>query len=182
MTEDRGMEARMARGNRMLAALEKETDRGKACVGDAILDELFKELFVARFIDDEKSVSSLLSDGRALGSHAARLKLAYLLGWIGPATFKDCEIIHRVRNKMAHDAEVDDFEHAQVRDLLANLEAPKHVRVHVDGALARANLERGQDKLLFSILNVSLHMWWLLEDAQHADPAKDFYLKPTPRE
>jgi hypothetical protein len=34
----------MKRGNQMFEALRKETDRSKACVGDAMLDEVFKEL------------------------------------------------------------------------------------------------------------------------------------------
>ena len=73
----------------MADALKAETDRGKACVGDALLDEVVKDLFRIGFIDSRKDAEEMLGEGQPLGSHGARLKLSYLLGWIGPETYAD---------------------------------------------------------------------------------------------
>lgn len=84
-------------------ALANETARGHACVGDVLIDELLKQVFVVRLVDDKKETQKLMSESRPLGSHGTRLRMAYCLGWIGPMTFRECNEIHRIRNKMAHD-------------------------------------------------------------------------------
>jgi hypothetical protein len=61
-------EARLNRGNLMLDAMKKETDRGKACVGDAMLDELFDELFRSRFIEHPAVVEEALGGGSRSGT------------------------------------------------------------------------------------------------------------------
>src|SRR5437660_472066 len=111
-------DARVALGNKMFAALETETDRGRACVGDAVLDEVLEDLFRKRLIDHPADVEEILSGSQPLGNHGVRLKLAFLLGWIGPETYADCRTIHKIRNRMAHELTVDSFEHARVLDLL----------------------------------------------------------------
>jgi hypothetical protein len=63
----------MLRGNQMFNAMTRETDRGKACVGDAMLDELFKELFERRFVDDQKRIGEMLGGGQPLASYNVRL-------------------------------------------------------------------------------------------------------------
>jgi len=181
MPDDSKMEARMDRGNQMFDALHKETDRGKACVGDAMLDELFKELVAARFIDDKKLVREMTGEGQPLGSHGARLKVAHLLGWIGPQTYHDCRTIHRVRNKMAHSLDVADFTHVQIRDLIDNLEAPKHVHISENDVSKRLNLKRHQDKFLFAVISVVLQMWRFIEESERPSQAIDTFPVPQPK-
>src|SRR4051794_22563748 len=85
----------------LMLAFIKETERGKACVGDAILDDEVKQLCCVHLVADSEETSSLMRNGEPLGSHGQRLKLAYCLGWLGIATYQTCRDIHRIRNRMA---------------------------------------------------------------------------------
>jgi DNA-binding MltR family transcriptional regulator len=178
---DPTVEARMHRGNKMLDALKKETDRGKACVGDAMLDELFEELFSARFVDDEKVVEQALGGGQPLGSHGVRLKVAYLLGWIGPDTYDACRTIHKVRNTMAHSIEIDTFEDVAVRDFIDAAKPPQSLLINTKDGLQRVNLTSRADKFLITVMSAMMQLWQLIDESSHATPAKDLKLLPTPR-
>jgi DNA-binding MltR family transcriptional regulator len=172
--------ARMKRGNQMFDALKKETDRGKACVGDAMLDELFKELFAARFVDDLKTVNEALGDGQPLGNHGVRLKVAYLLGWIGPDTYRNCKIIHKVRNKMAHVMDIDSFDHASIADLLDKMPAQKSLIITGKKGLQRINLRRREDRFIVAIISAMLQIWQFISDSEHAECGEDLVLIPMP--
>lgn len=121
---------RVERGNQLLESLKTETDRGRASVGDALLDEILKDLFRARLVGSESQVEELLRDGQILGTHGGRLKVAFHLGWIRPDTHIECRTIHKIRNKMAHELDVDSFDHGAVRDLLDGLKSTRHLVVH----------------------------------------------------
>jgi DNA-binding MltR family transcriptional regulator len=161
--------ARLERANQMADALKAETDRGRACVGDAMLDEVFLDLFRKGFIKEENEVAGMLGQGQPLGNYGARLKLAHLLGWIGPEAYADCQLIHRIRNRMAHELDVDTFDHPRVRDLLDNLESPRHVTIHIKGKPHRLNLKRRQDKFIMAVQLSLLRCWWFID---HRQPVK----------
>jgi hypothetical protein len=59
--------------DQMGLALNKETDRGKACVADAVIDGLLEELF-------SKSLLPLNGKSNSRLNHATRLHLANRLG------------------------------------------------------------------------------------------------------
>jgi len=168
----------------MVAALRAETDRGKACVADAMIDEIIKEMFSRRLIKAEREVRDIVSFGRPLGSHGARLKIAYLLGWIGPDSYHDCDKIHSIRNRMAHDLDVDTFEHVKVRDLIKALKAPKHVDAFVTRSgndTRRLNLKRPADQVLLTIMTCIMRCWDSLDRAKRQRPGKDAEIFAGPR-
>jgi DNA-binding MltR family transcriptional regulator len=174
-------QARMKRGNQMFDALKKETDRGKACVGDAMLDELLKELFAARFVNDLKIVNEALGDGQPLGNHGVRLKVAYLLGWIGPDTYQNCKIIHKVRNKMAHLMDIDSFDHPTIAALLDKMPAQKSLLLTGKKGLQQVNIKRREDRFTIAIVSAMLQIWQFIADSKHAESPKDLILLPMPR-
>jgi DNA-binding MltR family transcriptional regulator len=179
----RKIDHRLQRGNKVIAALQAETDRGKACVGDAMLDELIKEMFLKRLILEKDDVQGMLSWGRPLGSHGARLKMAYLLGWIGPDTYHDCDKIHAIRNRMAHSIEVDSLEHPKVRDLLSGLRAPHNISITVktkDGT-KRANLFKPQDRLLMALMTAQMRCWASMDRAKRQRRGQDAEIFVGPR-
>jgi DNA-binding MltR family transcriptional regulator len=170
----------MKRGNQMFDALKKETDRGKACVGDAMLDELFKELFAARFVDDVQTINETLGDGQPLGNHGVRLKVAYLLGWVGPDTYQNCKIIHKVRNKMAHLIDIDSFDHPTIATMLDKMPAQKSLLITGKKGLQRINLKRREDRFNVAIVSAMLQIWQFIADSEHAKSPKDLVLLPMP--
>lgn len=163
---------RIERGNQVLEALKTETDRGRACVGDALLDEVLKDLFRKRLAGPESKVEEVLGDRQLLGSHGGRLTLASLLGWLGPETHADCRTIHKIRNRMAHELDVDSFDHSAVRDLIDQLESPRDITVQVKGAIRRAILNR-QDKFLFAVQMSALRLWRYIDIAEPLPAAAD---------
>jgi DNA-binding MltR family transcriptional regulator len=174
------LQARMERGNQLFSSLKQETDRGRACVGDAIIDEVFKELFRKRLIDDPTEFKEQFSEGRPLGNHGARLRLAFLMGWIGPDTYADCKIIHRVRNKMAHSLDIDRFDHPDVRDVIDNLRSIKDIKILSGETLRILNLSRRQDKITFAVSCILLRCWQLIDESVHADSGVDGSIEPLP--
>jgi DNA-binding MltR family transcriptional regulator len=158
------LQSRADRANKMSAALKAETDRGRACVGDAFVDELLKELFRRRLIDRPKFVDELLMVNRALGSFSDRLKLAYALGWIGEETRKDCDTIHNIRNAMAHGLDVDSFDHHEVKGKLDALHGPSHVK---------GRLVHRRDKFLVAVHFAVLRIWEVLDKSKNSPVATD---------
>jgi DNA-binding MltR family transcriptional regulator len=171
------IETRMNRANQMLEALKGNTDRGKACVGDAMLDEMFKELFRARFIDDQKAVEEALGGGQPLGNHGVRVKVAYLLSWIGPDTYHACRTIHRVRNAMAQSIEVNSFDDDTVRDHRQHKRSKVGLH-HWQGGLQKINLKRRGDKFTITLVSAMLQVYQLIGESEHATPAEDLVLVP----
>jgi DNA-binding MltR family transcriptional regulator len=145
---------RIKRGNQMLEAMKKETDRGKACVGDAMLDELFKELFEKRLVDDQQRINEMIGSGQPLANYGVRLKLAYLLGWIGPQTYATCHAIHKMRNAIAHSMDVDSFSHPQVNAWFEKMSAPTQMLTHQDGRPVRVNIARLEDRFLVALTTI----------------------------
>jgi DNA-binding MltR family transcriptional regulator len=159
------LHARGERANKMLTALRAETDRGSACVGDALLDELLDQVFRQRFVNEEKLVEELLSFNQPLGSHGARSKVAYALGWIGPKTYGDIKGIRRVRNSMAHDLDVDSFDHQEVKDIVDGFRSLAELK--------RTRLAHRRDKFLLAVNWCIMQLWALLDDANHSPEGTD---------
>jgi len=163
---------RIERGNQIFDALKQETNRGQACVGDAFLDELVEELFRKRLIDDSGLVDELLSFNGPLGSHGHRLRVAYALGWIGPKTYQECRRIHKVRNAMAHDLDVDSFDHRTVSGIIDGFTSQEDLKP--------ARLPSRKDKFLTAVAFTLLRIWKLQDDSSHAPEGVDMPVVPGP--
>ena len=173
--------ARLDRANQLADALKAETDRGRACVGDALLDELFKELFRKRLAGKKREVDEILVDGQLLGTHGGRLKLAYLLGWIGPETYAECRAIHKIRNRMAHSLDANSFDHSAVRDLVDGFRSARNLTIRIGGEAKRANLKRREDKFLVAVQLCILRCWWFIDHSDSAEPTEDPPINRLPK-
>jgi DNA-binding MltR family transcriptional regulator len=173
--------ARMNRANQMAEALKAETHRGRACVGDALLDELFKEMFRKRLAGTKSEIDEVLGDGQLLGNHGGRLKLAYLLGWIGSETYGECRAIHKIRNRMAHNLDVDLFDHSAVRDLIDGLKSPRHLTIGTKHGIRRVNLKRREDKFLVAVQMSVLRCWWFIDHGTQLEAATDPSINRLPK-
>jgi DNA-binding MltR family transcriptional regulator len=173
--------SRIDRGNQLVDALKAETDRGRACVGDALLDELIKEMFSTRLAGTKAEIKEVLGDGQLLGNHGGRLKLAYLLGWIGPETYSECRAVHKIRNRMAHNLDVDSFAHSGVRDLIDALKSPRDLTIGTKNGIKRVNLKRREDKFLIAVQMSVLRCWWFVDHGEHLDQAGDPPINRLPK-
>jgi mannitol operon repressor len=135
-----------------LSEFQKETDRGAALVGAALLDSRIERILLSHFAD-EKIAHELLSGGNApLGSCSARLKLAYALGLITDIEFKECDTIRKIRNEFAHEVHGLSFATSQLTNLARNLRANTPDGKRCDG----------DPRALFinSVILVSLALWY----------------------
>jgi DNA-binding MltR family transcriptional regulator len=156
-----------------LEEFQRETDRGAALVGAALIDERLEQLLHSHFVEC-KQTGEILNGGNApIGTFSARIKLSFCLGLITELEFKEIEIIRRVRNEFAHKVHGLTFNDQRVHDLCQNLKAntPDQKRFNGDPRQLYIN----------SVILTSLALWYRPE---YAAPFKaemkewDYQLSP----
>lgn len=105
-------------------ALDTESDRAVALITAAFLDDALAALLRHAFVDDGKVLDQLLDNDRPLGSFSSRIKLAYCLGHISHASFKDLEAIRAIRNGFAHSRRPMSFRSPTIKDRALSLRTP----------------------------------------------------------
>jgi mannitol operon repressor len=140
-----------------LSEFQKETDRGAALVGAALVDSRLEALLRAHFIDGN-STGELLDGGSApLGTLSSRIKLCHSLGLITELEYKECETIRRVRNEFAHRVHGLTFQDDKLRGLCNNLKANTPDGKRFDG--------NPRQLFINSVILLSLALWYRPEYA-----------------
>jgi hypothetical protein len=140
-----------------LAEFQKETDRGAALVGAALIDTRLKAVLRSHFLNS-KVVEELIEGGSApLGTFSSRIKLAYALGIITELEFGECEIIRRIRNDFAHGVHGLTFQDQKLSDLCNNLKANTPDGKRFDG--------NPRQLFISSVVLLSLALWYRPEYA-----------------
>lgn len=89
---------------------------------DTMIDTSLKDLLYFQFSREEKEVDELLFDPQrgTLATMTSKAKLAYALGLIDKTTLNDLGKIHNIRNRFAHNTDMNfesDEVHKEVRKL-----------------------------------------------------------------
>jgi mannitol operon repressor len=128
---------------------EKETDRGAALVGAALVDSRLERLLRGHFLN-EVMAAKLLSDcaGSPLAVFSARIKMCYALGLIAEPEYDECEIIRRVRNKFAHRLHGLTFDDQQVAGWCGNLKAMTFLQ------------GRARQRFIHSVITLCMVLWY----------------------
>lgn len=94
----------LVRAGKWARGLRSEPDRGCALVTAEMFSELLESVIANRFVDDPCICKRMLSDGMApLGSFAARINIALLLGLIAKEVHAVLHSIREIRNAFAHE-------------------------------------------------------------------------------
>jgi hypothetical protein len=97
--------------------LEGESDRATVIIAAAKLDQLLRDLIVARLVPSSKSEDDLVDgDRRPLGAFSARIAIAFRIGLIDAEVARSLDLIRRIRNEIAHEAR------------LASLSSDEHIK------------------------------------------------------
>lgn len=88
---------------KFLETLREESDRGCAILACSFLDASLEDCFRAKFIAD--APERLFGPGGPLGTFAARIELAFALGWISMAERCDLLLIRDIGDEFTHDAD-----------------------------------------------------------------------------
>jgi len=155
--------------NVFMKQLMEESDRGAALVGLAYLDELLKRLCEAKMLGDNAVRKRLLKYPGPLSTASARTDVAYILGWIGPETYRDFVTLRGIRNKFAH-------AHAPVTFSDPAIEALGR-ELHVSKALSYRL--KARDQFLVTASMLALRLEYYRRDSQPPAPGCDPPVTPV---
>jgi hypothetical protein len=114
--------------------LEKQTPRGLAVLGAALIDSRLKQMIKRRMFVQDRITDQLIgadddSGGRIEFYDVCRL--AYCLGLVGQSGLSDLDNIGSIRNRFSHRKGVRQFSDPRIIDLCKNLKSPERWHAHV---------------------------------------------------
>lgn len=116
--------------NAFRLALTKETDRGCALFATSYLDKALSDLLYCALAYDKKIEDDLFTGNAPLASFSARIKMAFYLGKISNAERRDLDLLRKIRNDFAHNAEAIDFEANKIKNRCGELSFSYHDKDH----------------------------------------------------
>jgi DNA-binding MltR family transcriptional regulator len=108
----------MEEWNDWLSRVQRADDVGGALVGVALLERQLEDLLRNFFVDAPKWATEMLSatGNGPLGTYGARIRIAYLLGFLSEEEFRDLRLIGKIRNAFAHSFDKISFDKGEVRN------------------------------------------------------------------
>ena len=88
---------------KFLETLRAESDRGCAVLASAFLEASREDFFCAKLVTD--APDTLFDANGPLGTFAARVELAFALGWISQSERADLHIVRCIRDAFAQDGD-----------------------------------------------------------------------------
>jgi hypothetical protein len=101
--------------------IETSNDRAAAIVAAAFVEDHLSMTLRRRFHQDDKIINDTFRSSGPLGSFAAKINLAFLVGLCSKEACKELNTIRAIRNEFAHNVLTSGFDSQRVRDLAANL-------------------------------------------------------------
>jgi len=102
-----------------------ESDRAAAILVGSYLEILLGKLLRTKFIQNPV-VEDLFKGTGALATFSSRIVLCYALGYIEDNTYRDLNLVRRIRNHFAHNIENASFDDPEVRSRCAKFSLVKH--------------------------------------------------------
>ncbi len=99
------------------------SDKSKAVSLPVTLENLLEQLLRSHMRPDPKTLGEMFRPSGSLGSFGARVKMAYVLGYLDHSVQRDFLTIGKIRNAFAHRIEIKTFEHSEVKTLIDSLHA-----------------------------------------------------------
>lgn len=107
-------------------ALTRETDRGCALFATSYLDKALSDLLYCALAYDKKIESDLFEGNAPLATFSARIKIAFYLGKISKVERRDLDLLRKIRNEFAHNADAIDFEVGKLKNQCSELSFTYH--------------------------------------------------------
>jgi DNA-binding MltR family transcriptional regulator len=125
-----------------------EVIRGLIIGITSVMDKAIEEMFRFHMVKDKDVFGLMFSEMGPLGSFAARARLGYLFGYYNEMMLEELLAISRIRNRMAHDIEVNTLDHPKVRDLVPKLKLLDVLLASRDKWPEQARISVGKMELL----------------------------------
>jgi len=124
--------------NSWLSRLSRESDSAAAVLAGAFIDAALESLLRTFCVDDSKEADNLFDADQPLGSFGARIRTAYLLGFITPTERDDLRRIKDVRNAFAHSFHELAFDDEPVKSWCQSLKTGRDLLEHAVQPNSRA--------------------------------------------
>lgn len=144
---------------------QKESDRGTALIGAAMVESRLNRILEYCLVQDTKVKDSLLNGGNApLGTFSAKNKICYSFGFITKKEYDEINQIRQIRNKFAHELMEMTFSDSPVKDFCLNLnaETPDDYKKE----------KKYRDLYINSVILTSMALWYRPEYINKLQPIK----------
>jgi hypothetical protein len=101
--------------------IDESGDRAAAIVAAAFVEDQLAIALKKRLHQDDKIMDDTFRSSGPLGSFAAKINLAFLIGLCSKEACRELHTIRAIRNEFAHSGLTRDFNSTRVRDLANNL-------------------------------------------------------------
>lgn len=143
----------------MIAAANKETDRGCALILAANLDNRLSELLRNLYVEHPpKSEKNLFSSQGFPATFSSRIDMCYALGQIGEDEYHDMHLIRKIRNEFAHNESGLTFQSPSIYSRCTHFRLVE--KFEVDYPLEKYRVSKPRNR--FQILVATL--CWIIED------------------
>ncbi|KTD88157.1 hypothetical protein [Paenibacillus etheri] len=102
---------------------QKETDRGAALIGAAMVESKLEYLLKETLVDNFSKAELFNGPNSPLGTFSSKIKLCHALGFITDKEAREANMIRKVRNEFAHNLEELSFSSQPVSNYCLQLQA-----------------------------------------------------------
>jgi hypothetical protein len=135
----------------VIKEIETSSDRTAAIVAAAFVEDRLTTALRRRFRQDEEVLNEMFREtGGPLSAFGVKSNLAYLLGMFSGQAASDLKYMQKIRNKFAHNVEIDSFSIAPVNNWAMNLTLVDFYNVEI----ITGTLENGEP-IKLSLINES---------------------------
>jgi len=135
-----------------LQYFQKETDRGAALVGAAMVESRLERLLNETLLDNFSKKELLTGVNAPMGTFNSKIKLCHVLGFITDKEAKEANLIRKIRNEFAHQLDELSYSAQPVCDYCLQLQAD------TPGDLKKEKRFRGL--FINSVVLLSLSLWY----------------------
>jgi mannitol operon repressor len=108
-----------------LQDFQKESDRGGALVGAALLDTRLERLLLSHMVEGKVTNELVIGRNAPLGTFSSRINACFALGLITTLERHDLNLVRNIRNEFAHREHGLTFEDEKIKGLCSSLN-PRH--------------------------------------------------------
>jgi len=139
------------RRDELFEALSDESDRGAILVSASFLDDALETILRVRFSIEKakakKVIDPLFDTFGPLSTFSAKIKVSYAIDLIEHWMFHDLEILRKMRNQLAHNAKVSNFDSNDTSQIIQKLKGAElaiaaNEKIENDKALIKERTEK----------------------------------------
>jgi len=111
--------------------IESSPDRIAGIVAAAFVEDRLTTALKSRLHQEEALLERMFRSSGPLGSFAAKIDLACLVGLCSKGAYQDLNAIRRIRNEFAHDVLASSFDCDRLRDLANSLTFGERIKITI---------------------------------------------------